>query len=89
MILHLGSDVAIRTRDLVAVFDYAAICESVGSKEFLEVMKSEGKLVRVSDETVKSAVVTSGNVYLSPISSLTIARRARNKAPDFATIEGQ
>jgi hypothetical protein len=83
VILHLGSDVAVRTRDVVAVLDYDAIRQAAASREFLEVAQSEGKLVHVSDEAVKSAVLTGGNVFLSPISSLTLLRRAAS-----ASLEG-
>lgn len=76
MILHLGSDMSIRTREVVAIFDLDVIRPSAASREFLEIMESEGKLVRVSSEPPKSAVLTDNALYLSPISSWTILRRA-------------
>jgi hypothetical protein len=77
VILHLGSDMAIRVREVVAIFDLEAIRPSAASREFLQVMESEGKLVRVSDDPPKSAVLTDNALYLSPISSWTILRRAQ------------
>lgn len=78
MILHLGSDMSIRTREVVAIFDLDVIRPSQASREFLEIMESEGKLVRVSSEPPKSAVLTDNALYLSPISSWTILRRAEH-----------
>jgi len=77
MILHLGSDMSIRTREIVAVFDLESIRPAAASREFIEIMESEGKLVRVSSDEPKSAVLTNNALYLSPISSWTILRRAQ------------
>ncbi|MCL6594897.1 MAG: DUF370 domain-containing protein [Firmicutes bacterium] len=78
MILHLGSDMSIRTREVIAIFDLDVIRPSQASREFLEIMESEGKLVRISNEPPKSAVLTENALYLSPISSWTILRRAEH-----------
>jgi hypothetical protein len=78
MILHLGSDMSIRTREVIAIFDLDVIRPSQASREFLEIMESEGKLVRISSEPPKSAVLTENALYLSPISSWTILRRAEH-----------
>lgn len=76
MILHIGGDVAVRLRDVVAVIDRSAIEHSPATQEFLALAKAEGRYV-ASEEEPKSYVVTTRLVYASPITALTLARRAQ------------
>ena len=49
MVLHLGGDVVIPMKDVIAIFDLETSEDSQINKEFLEVVKEEG-FVRVLSE---------------------------------------
>ena len=82
MVLHLGGDVVIPTKDIIAIFDLASIKISDINKEFLEIAEDEGFIQSVSDEEPKSFIlVESGNktmMYMSPIASSTLLKRSRS-----------
>ncbi|SDY36250.1 extracellular matrix regulator RemB [Thermoactinomyces sp. DSM 45892] len=73
MYIHLGGDQIVRARDVIAILDH----QSMDSLSFLESSKQAGRLVDIPDDEVKSYVVTSHRVYSSPISSVTLMRRAK------------
>ncbi len=75
MFLHLGGDVVIPIRNIVAIMDLEAKDNSESTTEFLSVADDEGFVVHLS-ESPNSFVVTSDKVYLSPISALTLRKRA-------------
>jgi hypothetical protein len=76
MLLHIGGDVTVRLRDVVAVIDQNALRHSAVTREFVALAKAEGRFVAGAEEA-KSYVVTTSLVYASPISALTLARRAQ------------
>lgn len=67
----------VRLREVVAIVNSDQAGASRWTREFLEVAVSEGRLRDVPRET-KSFVITDRTVYPSPISALTLARRALN-----------
>lgn len=80
MFLHLGSDVSVLTRDVVAVLDMETATTMKDSREFLKMCDEEEFIVTVADgEMPKSVIVTERDgrsaVYISPIAASTIKRR--------------
>ena len=86
MILHLGDDVAVRTRDVIAIIDLTQTQGAVTGEMLKEIQRQNRVLVR-KGITAKSAVICAGarrpggatenpRVYLSPISTTTLAQRA-------------
>lgn len=72
MYLHIGGDIVIPLRDIVAILDYEKVFQSPVNKEFWSA-KSK------APQGVKSCIITKDNkIYYSPISSLTLARRAES-----------
>ncbi|MCL6626405.1 extracellular matrix regulator RemB [Alicyclobacillus shizuokensis] len=70
MFLHIGSDTMVRLRDVVGIFN----AQTSNLVESLPV-----SLAAAEDEAVgevKSCIVTADAVYVSPISSLTLKKRA-------------
>ncbi|WP_067930453.1 extracellular matrix regulator RemB [Alicyclobacillus kakegawensis] len=70
MFLHIGSDTMVRLRDVVGIFN----AQTSNLMESLPV-----SLAAAEDEAVgevKSCIVTADTVYVSPISSLTLKKRA-------------
>ncbi len=81
MFLHLGGEVVIPVRNIVAIIDLEAKSNSESTQEFLSVADDEGFVVHLG-ESPNSFVVTSEKVYLSPISALTLRKRAMEYSMD-------
>ena len=83
MFLHLGNGVSVRTKDVIAIHDYALFLKGSGS-EFLAREKSSGRLentlpleIRQDEEAKKSLIITNEKTYLSAISPWTLKRRSQ------------
>ena len=79
MFLHIGTDVEILKRDIIAIMDLDSIHYSKDSMDFFENLKEKGKVYSVSEDSPKSFVIVNNNkdtiIYLSPISSVTLQKR--------------
>ncbi len=82
MYLHLGGDVAVRIKDIVAIMDMETTSTSKKTREFLKINQKYGEIISVNNELPKSYVITTEDsktkVYISPISSQTLLKRANN-----------
>ncbi|MBO8170010.1 MAG: DUF370 domain-containing protein [Thermoanaerobacteraceae bacterium] len=77
MYLHIGGDVLIRKKDIIAIIDYENVNRSQITEEFLELAELEGLLEKIdNDSQPKSFIVTDSKVYLSSISSTTLYKRS-------------
>lgn len=80
MFLHLGGDVVVAHRDILGIFDLDNISWSFRTREFLQNAEREDRTVWLGEDLPRSAVLVGGEgdapvVYLSQISSKTLARR--------------
>jgi regulator of extracellular matrix RemA (YlzA/DUF370 family) len=87
--LHLGGDVVVPLREVVAIFERELTGQSRTADEFLQAVKDEGLLVDTSTGRPKSLVLTADRVYLSQISSLTLKKRAENVAGYLEELSAQ
>ena len=76
MFLHLGSDVSVALKDVIAINDYSYL--KTINKEFLKNMRSKKFIIDISENDPKSFVITDKKSYLSAISSVTLKKRADN-----------
>jgi len=80
MFLHLGKDVVVNLKNVIAIMDLETTTISKISKEFLAVAEEEGFIVNISDDLPKSFIITEvdkkSKIYISPISSVTLYKRA-------------
>ncbi|NHN32284.1 extracellular matrix regulator RemB [Paenibacillus agricola] len=76
MFIHLGGEKIIRSSELVAIFDLSIEKSSKISKQYLSYANKEKKVEVIGEEESKSLVVTKSKVYYSPISSMTLKKRA-------------
>lgn len=76
MFLHLGRNVVVHMEEIIAIMDMNSTFVSKNTKEFIRTAEEEGFVKRISDEQIKSIVVTNKIVYFSPISSATLYKRA-------------
>ena len=83
MFLHLGNGMSVRTKDVIAIHDYALFQTGAGS-EFLAHEQAAGRLentlpvdIRNDEEAKKSLIITDDKTYLSAISPWTLKRRSQ------------
>jgi hypothetical protein len=74
MYLHIGQEVMLRTREIVAIIDRQILEQSEETRQFFNRLRAmdlvEGDLNRA-----KSLIITDHKIYCSKISALTLARR--------------
>lgn len=80
MILHLGGDTVVSTKNIIAIFDMETTKISRTSREFLRIAKEEGFIQKISEDQPKTFILAEINkksvIYLSPISSTTLLKRS-------------
>ena len=96
MILHLGDDVSVHTKDIVAIIDLTDSHSAV-TGAMLHDIRRQNRILAKQGITAKSAVVCAGarrpggitenpRVYLSPISTATLMQRAHEKPYQSACV---
>ncbi|SEM83478.1 protein of unknown function [Lihuaxuella thermophila] len=66
----------IRIREVIAILDAGAQRTQTVTDPLIEAAMKEGKMEQISPEEIKSYVITDDKVYASPISSVTLKKRA-------------
>lgn len=81
MFLHLGGDTVVNLKDVIAIMDLDVTSISKITREFLTVAEEERFVVNVSEDLPKSYVLAEidhkSKIFISPISSATLLKRAR------------
>ncbi|HHW36655.1 MAG TPA: DUF370 domain-containing protein [Bacillales bacterium] len=77
MFLHLGEDIVLQTKEIVAIIDSNLVEGSEILMEFIDVNDKNNNIIHISDGTVKSIVITENNVYFSPLTAVTLKRRSQ------------
>ncbi|AZR74307.1 DUF370 domain-containing protein [Anoxybacter fermentans] len=75
MLLHIGNGHLIPTKDVVMIADYKSSMSSKDTQNFLKIANEEGFVKDYSEGSPKSFIVTNETIYLSLISSATLAKR--------------
>lgn len=73
--LHIGGDVIINLRDMVAILDARILESGETTAEFLGYMRSMGRMEDLSGGQAKSYVICTKKVFLSPVSIGALRRR--------------
>jgi regulator of extracellular matrix RemA (YlzA/DUF370 family) len=78
MFIHLGNNYIIPAEKIIAVLKYEGnISEDL--QEIIDIARIERKLINIGKKgKEKTVVMCDDNVYLSPISSMTLFKRAYN-----------
>jgi hypothetical protein len=75
MFIHIGGDTVVSTKEVISILDHQTVKSSKINKAFLHGKRNT--VVDHSEEETKSYVITQDAIYCSPISSLTLKRRAQ------------
>ena len=86
--IHIGSDVSIRSDEIVGIFDMDTATFSKQAREYLVTAQENGQITEVSGDLPKSFAVLKDKekkqrVYLSPLNTKTIGKRAKNSETEF------
>lgn len=76
MFIHVGGDIVVLARDVIAILDYSKPDTRKKIEPLLEEARSKGSLIWLDEKATKSIIITNQNIYGSPISSVTLNRRA-------------
>ncbi len=81
MFLHLGADISVNDKYIVAICDMETTSVSKITQEYLKYAQRADEVINVSEyDLPKSYVITCENkenkVYISPISSATLLKRS-------------
>lgn len=80
MFIHLGENIVIPLKDIIAILDIDSTSFSSDTRQFLKTADEEGFVRRITDDDPKSFVLAEVNkksvIYLSPISSITLCKRS-------------
>ncbi|MGF7186433.1 hypothetical protein GGQ84_002535 [Desulfitispora alkaliphila] len=77
MFLHIGGDVAVPIKQIIAIVNVETGLKRGATQEYFQIAEEEGFLERTTqNEKIKSYVITDEKVFLSPISSFTLLKRA-------------
>lgn len=80
MFLHIGGDVVLPMKNIIAIMDIESTTVSKDTKEFLKIAEEEGFIASISDDLPKSFIIAEiekkSKIYLSPISSVTLQKRS-------------
>lgn len=80
MFLHIGGDYVIPLKNIIAILDMDTTTISKDTKEFLKIAEEEGFVKAITEDLPKTFIITESDkkskIYLSPISSLTLQKRA-------------
>ena len=80
MYLNIGSDMAVRDRSIIGIFDLDNTTTSKRTREFLERAEKEGQVVPC-DDLPKSFILTAEygleRVYLTSLASATLEKRIK------------
>ncbi len=76
MLVNIGGEAVLRSREIIGVFDLQTVGESPVTKEFLDLARTEGTTVDLSGGNPKSLILTADKVFLTTVSIGTIKKRA-------------
>ncbi|PRO64336.1 extracellular matrix regulator RemB [Alkalicoccus urumqiensis] len=79
MFIHLGGDMVLKAERIVAILDHMSEKDSPENQAFMQANRDGKKTQKVTEDPPKSMVITEDTVYLSPISSYTLKRRAEER----------
>jgi extracellular matrix regulatory protein B len=74
MYLHIGEDILVKTKDIIAILDKQLLNHSPMMEEFFKkVRDSQAMTIK---GPIKSIIVTKEQLYYSPLSSSTLMKRS-------------
>ena len=77
MFIHLGENTVVTDREIIGIFDMDTSTVNKATRDYLAFAEKNGRVKYVNYELPKSFVVTDGTVYVSPVNTATLYKRAK------------
>lgn len=77
MYLYLGGDVAVRTKEIIGIFDMDTSTVNKATRDFLSKAEKEKRVIYVNYELPKSFVVCEDKIYVCPFNTSTLLKRCK------------
>ena len=77
MYINIGEEFVLRDKDIVAVFDMDKATVGKTTRDYLNAAQKSGKIIYAGYDLPKSFVVTDSEVYISPVNTGTLSKRAK------------
>ncbi|MBS4189828.1 DUF370 domain-containing protein [Bacillus sp. FJAT-49705] len=74
MYIHVGEDILVQSKDIIAIIDKQSVSSSKTIEEFLE--RQKHTIINLSKGSYKSVVITTTEIYFSPLASGTLKKRS-------------
>lgn len=81
MYVHIGGDRMVEAGSIIAILDADILTVSSVTRQMFSHLKGQGKVEDLAPGERKSLVLTTDRLWVSPIASVTLARRARRGIP--------
>ena len=76
MYLHIGGDTMISSEEIIGIFDMDTSTVNKATGDYLAKAEKEKRVIYVNFDLPKSFIVTDGGVYVSPLNTSTLNKRA-------------
>jgi hypothetical protein len=77
MFLHLGEDTVVNDKNIIGIFDIDTSTVNKATRDYLSNAEKQKKVIYVNYDLPKSFIITDDKVYISPINTLTLNKRAK------------
>lgn len=77
MYLHLGEATVIEDKNIIGIFDMDTSTVNKATRSFLAAGEKGGRVLYVNYDLPKSFVLTDENIYISPLNTATLFKRAK------------
>ena len=77
MYLHIGEDTLVRDKDIIGIFDMDTSTVNKATRDYLKKAEKDKKVIYVNYDLPKCFVDKDKNVFVSPINTGTLNKRAK------------
>ena len=77
MYLYLGGETVINTKEIIGIFDMDTSTVNKATRDYLNLAEKNKKIVYVNYDLPKSFVVTNDKIFVCPLNTSTLYKRAK------------
>lgn len=77
MYINIGEEYVLKEKDIIAVFDMDKTTVGKITRDYLNAAQKSGKIIYAGYDLPKSFIVTKDKVYISPLNTATVLKRAQ------------
>ncbi len=76
MFIHLGENTVISDSEIIGIFDMDTSTVNKATRDYLSRAEKEKRVIYVNYDLPKSFIITDSRVYVSPLNTATLNKRA-------------